>query len=91
MSDPSMSETGLLDQLLDPFAQCLDAESAERVIAFGIAPEVQQRMSALADRANDGVLTEEERTDYEALINAADFISNLKLKALRRFASNSRM
>lgn len=86
-----MSDIALLDQLLDPFTQCLDAESAERVIAFGIAPAVQQRMSALAERANNGLLTEEERADYEALINAADFISILKLKALRRFASNSRM
>ena len=83
-----MSDTALLDQLLEPFTQCLDAESAKRVIAFGIAPAVQQHMSALAERANDGLLTEEERADYERLINAADFISILKLKALRRFASN---
>jgi len=84
-----MSDTGLLDQLLDPFTQCLDAESARRVIEFGIAPAVQQRVDALADRANEGVLTDEERTDYEALINAADFIAILKLKAQRRLSSNS--
>jgi uncharacterized protein YnzC (UPF0291/DUF896 family) len=42
---------------------------------------VQQRIDALAERANEGVLTSDESAEYEALINAADFISILKLKA----------
>jgi hypothetical protein len=84
-----MSDTGLLDQLLDPFTQCLDAESAQRVIEFGIAPAVQEQVSALAEQANEGALTEDERIAYEALINAADFIAILKLKA-RRLTSNVR-
>jgi hypothetical protein len=83
-----MSDVALLDQLLDPFTQCLDAESAQRVIEFGIAPAVQQRVTVLAERANEGMLTEDERIDYEALINAADFIAILKLKAQRRLGSN---
>ncbi len=85
-----MSHTALLDQLLDPFTQCLDAESAQRVIEFGISPAVEHRVSALALRANEGTLTEEERTDYEALMNAADFIAILKLKAQRKLTSNAR-
>ena len=84
-----MSDTALLDQLLDPFAQCLDAESARRVIEFGISPAVQERVSELAERAN-GVLSEDEREDYETLVNAADFIAILKLKAQRRLTSNAR-
>jgi hypothetical protein len=84
-----MSDTALLDQLLDPFTQCLDAESAQRVIEFGISPAVQQRVNALAEKANEGALTDDERTDYEALINAADFIAILKLKAQRRLGSNA--
>jgi len=83
-----MSDPAILDQLLDPLALCLDAESAQRVIECGIAPAVQQRVSALAERANEGVLTEDERIDYETLINAADFIAILKLKAQRRLISN---
>lgn len=79
-----MSDTALLDQLLDPFSQCLDAESAQRVVEFGIAPAVQQRVNALAEKANEGALTDDERTDYEALINAADFIAILKIKARRQ-------
>ena len=85
-----MSDTALLDELLDPFTQCLDARSAQLVIEFGIAPAVQQRVSVLAERANQGALAEEELQDYEALINAADFIAILKLKAQRRLTSNVR-
>jgi hypothetical protein len=83
-----MSDTALLDDLLDPFTQCLDAQSARRVIEFGIAPAVQQRVDLLAERANEGALTADELRDYEALINAADFIAILKLKAQRRLTSN---
>ena len=42
---------------------------------------VQQRIDSLAERANEGALTDHERSEYEALVNAADFISILKLKA----------
>ena len=84
-----MSDTALLDQILDPFTQCLDAASAQRVVEFGLAPAVQQRVDALAERANEGVLTEDERADYEALINAADFIAILKLKVQRRLTSTA--
>ena len=83
-----MSDTALLNDLLDPFAQCLDAESAKRGVEFGVAPSVQARVNALAERANDGALTEQEHADYEALINAADFIAILQLKARRRLTSN---
>ena len=37
----------------------------------------------MAERANEGLLTDEERAEYEAFINTADFISILKLKARR--------
>ena len=84
-----MSDTALLDELLDPFAQCLDPESARRVIEFGLAPGVQHRLDMFAERANDGALSDDERTQYEALINAADIIAILKLKAQRRLNSTN--
>jgi hypothetical protein len=39
-------------------------------------------------RANNSVLSEEERLEYEAFINAGDFISILKLKARRHLDSS---
>jgi len=76
-----MSAATVLDALLDPLSRCLDAESARRVIELRVAPPVQERIDKLAERANEGSLADDERGEYEALINAADFISILKLKA----------
>lgn len=58
-----MRDTGLLDELLDPFARCLDTESARRVADFRIAPVIQEPVDALAENANDGALTQGERRD----------------------------
>jgi len=80
----------VLDGLLDPLSRCLDAESAQRVTQFRVDPGVQARIDTLAERANDGVLREEERAEYEAFVNAADLISILKLKAGRQLNSNGR-
>jgi len=79
-----------LEGILGSLAQCLDAESARRVAEFRIAPSAQSRVDELAERANDGQLNEEERAEYEALINAADLIAILKLKAQRQLETSLR-
>ncbi len=85
-----MSVTTVLDGLLDPLSRCLDAESARRLVELRVAPPVQERIDALAERANEGLLTDDERAEYEALINTADVISILKRKASRHLDSNSK-
>jgi hypothetical protein len=77
-----------LDGLLDPLSRCLDDESARRVAEFRIDPSVQSRVDDLAERANEGLLTAEERSEYEALIDAAESITILKLKARRHLTPN---
>ena len=77
-----------LDGLLEPLSRCLDTESARRVVNLRVALPVQERIDILADRANEGTLTDGERSEYEALVNAADFISILKLKARQHLDSN---
>jgi len=73
-----------LDGLLEPLSRCLDTESARRIVELQVAAPVQERIDTLAERANEGTLTDDERLEYEALINTADFISILKLKARQR-------
>ncbi len=88
MSDVIVSS--VLDDLFDPLSQCLDSESARRVTEFRVSAHVQERVDVLAERANEGILSDAERAEYEALVNASDFISILKLKALRNLESNQR-
>jgi hypothetical protein len=42
---------------------------------------MQERIDRLGERANEGSPSADERDEYEALINAADFISILKSDA----------
>jgi hypothetical protein len=77
-----------LNSLLDSLSRCLDEESARRVAEFRVDPPVQARIDVLAQRANEGVLSEEERAEYEAFTNAADFISILQPKTRRHLKSD---
>jgi hypothetical protein len=86
-----MSEIVLFDELLETFAQCLDADSAQRVIDFGITDSLRTRIELVAKRANEGALSEDEQADYEALVNAADFIAKLKPMAQRKLTANGRI
>jgi hypothetical protein len=79
-----MSAANGLDGLLEPLSRCLDMESARRIVELRVAAPVQERIDVLAERANEGTLSDGEHLEYEALINAANFISVLKLKARRR-------
>jgi hypothetical protein len=79
-----------IDGLLEPLSRCLDAASARRLIDFRVDPPVQERIDTLGERANEGTLSANERAEYEALINAADFISILKIKARRHLGQTRR-
>ena len=70
-----------LDRLLDPLADCLSPEVAAKVAALRADEATQARIDYLADRANEGLLTEEEREEYEGYLNAIDVISVLQAKA----------
>lgn len=56
---------------------------------FRISDSVEARVSALAEKANEGVLSDGERAEYEALIDSADLIEILVLKAQCQAASNT--
>ncbi len=66
----------------------LDAESARRILEFRVDPAMQARLDILSEKANEGTLSDDERAEYQAAINAADIISILKLKARRRLKSD---
>ena len=77
-----------LDGVFEPLSRCLDAASARRIIDFEVGRPVQERIDALAEQAEEGTLNDAERAEYEALINAADFVSILKRKARLHLHSN---
>jgi hypothetical protein len=70
-----------LDRLLEPFADCLTPEVAAKVADLRADDATQDRIDYLADRANEGQLTEDERDEYEGYLHAIDVIAILQAKA----------
>ncbi len=70
-----------LNRLLDPLAECLTDESADRVARFTIDPGVQERLDELAAKSNAGTLTDAERAEYLDFVEAIDLVSLLQSKA----------
>jgi hypothetical protein len=77
------STTTALDRILDPLSDCLNTEVAQRIVELRIEPDIQSRIEELADRCNEGLLTEDERAEYDSYIEAAEILSLIKLKARR--------
>ena len=73
--------TTVLDRFLDPVANCLTPDVAQSIVSIGIDAQTQARLDELADKANLGALTEEERVEYEEYIEGMDLIGILKAKA----------
>ena len=74
--------------MLDPLSDCLDIEVAQRITALRIDPALQARIEELADRSNEGLLTEAERTEYRDYVESAEILGLIKLKARRYLMSH---
>ncbi len=72
-----------IERLLASVGDCLTPEVAERLVALRAEPDVQARIDELADLANHGRLTQDEREEYEAYVRTITFISLLQARAKR--------
>jgi hypothetical protein len=79
-----MSTATYLDRFLGSVTDAFTPEFARKVVDIRIDDELQAYVDALARKSNDGTITEQELAEYKALVDAADLISVLQLKA-RRF------
>jgi hypothetical protein len=70
-----------LDRLLKPLADCLTQEVAARVADMRADEAMQARIDYLADRANEGLLTPDEKDEYDGYLHAIDVIAVLQAKA----------
>ncbi|HZN67071.1 MAG TPA: hypothetical protein VFB66_17400 [Tepidisphaeraceae bacterium] len=71
----------MLDRVLDPLGRALGPDAARNIVALRADVDAQRRVDELAERANEGVLTPEERSEYESLLAAATVIGVLQAKA----------
>jgi len=76
-----MGATHVLDRLLDPVGDFLTPEVARRLVAYRADAATQTRIDELAEKCNEGQLSQAERREYETYISAIDFVTFLQAKA----------
>jgi hypothetical protein len=77
------------DRAIDPVFRILSREQAVRIVDFHADEELQARIEELARKANEGELTDEERSEYAGYAQANKFIAVLQAKARRVIASQA--
>lgn len=77
----TLETTEGLARLLDPLAACFSSEVAKKVASLEADKDVQARIDELAEKANEGALTEKEDAEYMAYIRAMDVVAVLQKKA----------
>lgn len=77
-----------LDRILEPVGRCLTRETALRLLDLRADPDLQRRVDFRAARCNEGVLTPEEREEYDLHVTAGAFIALLQARARRLLAVN---
>ncbi len=79
--------TTILDRIIEPFAECLTQEAARKIVALKADDEMQERVDELADKANAGLLTEVEQSEYDRYLAAFHFVTILQARARRHIRS----
>lgn len=79
-SSPDRIADGLA-RILDPVAECFTPEVASRVAQLQADSSLQARIDELAEKCNEGRLTSEEESEYDAYIRAMDVLAILQAKA----------
>lgn len=79
-----MPSAPIIDSLLDPVSRCFTAEAARALAELKGDEAMQWRIEELAEKANEGELTEGERRDYETYVHVGNIIAILQAKVRLR-------
>lgn len=69
-----------MELLFGSVAACFDAESAKRLREMEFPASLQARVDALAELANEGAISEEELSEYQAILDLTDLIDGLRAR-----------
>jgi hypothetical protein len=71
----------VLERILEPVSSSLNDEAARKLIGLRADAASQARVAELADKCNEGQLTDDERDEYESYVMAGDFVAILHAQA----------
>jgi len=80
--------TDFLSSYIEPLVEDLTPQQARKILAIKPTDRLMARVHELAERANAGNLSEQERAEYEHYVDVDDVIGLLKAKA-RSLLGNS--
>jgi hypothetical protein len=70
-----------MDSMSSTVAECLNAGALKAVVDLRASPQDIERIDWLGERANEGLLTTEERQEYRSAVMLANFLGILGSKA----------
>ena len=73
----------VLDRLMEPVGRSITPDLARELVALRADPALQAHIDELAEKCNDGMLSPEERAEYERVVAAIHLIGILQRKARR--------
>ncbi|MEO7317958.1 MAG: hypothetical protein ABIZ56_03105 [Chthoniobacteraceae bacterium] len=71
----------IIESLLDPVSRCFTMETAQALSQLKTDEVVSRRIRELAEKANEGLLSESERRDYETCVHVGNVVAILQAKA----------
>jgi len=78
---PNGETTSVLEEMLEPVTRAFSRDVAQALVNVRASEAAQTRITELAEKCNEGLLTPEERMQYESYVHAVDLISVLQGKA----------
>lgn len=73
----------VLDRLIEPLAECLTPEAARKIVALRADAASQKLIDDLAEKANQGTLTDDEKSEYDQCLAAYHVITVMQARARR--------
>jgi tRNA threonylcarbamoyladenosine modification (KEOPS) complex Cgi121 subunit len=84
-----MTTKDCLEMILEPMAESFSVEFARSLVELRATPELQQRIDALAEKANEGQLTDAEEAEYKSFVDTSTILAIMQAKARRFIARRS--
>jgi hypothetical protein len=81
------TDIAILDKMLEPVARCFTPAVAKQIAELRADAPTQARIDELASKCNEGELTETEKREYQAYVDALDLLGLLQAKARAMLAS----
>ena len=76
-----VQQISYLNRFLDPVTEMLPRDVLKRIVDFRFDDVTRARAAELAEKANEGLLSEDERAEYAEYVETLDLIGTVQATA----------